>query len=347
MMHFVLGIESSCDETSVAIVSSDKKILGHIILSQTYHADYGGVVPEIAARAHMDHLDRLILEVLSQSGLKFSDLSAIAATCGPGLIGGVIVGAMMGKSIAYAHQLPFIAVNHLEGHALSVRLTEDVPFPYMLLLMSGGHTQFLLVEDIGHYTVYGTTLDDAIGEAFDKTAKILGLPYPGGMYIEQYALSGNPRAFNFPRPLKGNGDCNFSFSGLKTAIKYKIDALGILDEQTKADLCASFQQAALDVLIDRTKNACHKLSAQNIKANAFVVAGGVAANLALKTGLSKLVSSFGLPFVAPPKEFCTDNGAMIAYAGLERFQRGYIDSLTFKPRPRWPLAELKTALAAH
>lgn len=347
MTYFILGIESSCDETSVAIISSDKKILGHIILSQTYHADYGGVVPEIAARAHMDHLDHLIIEALTQSGLKFSDLSAIAATCGPGLIGGVLVGAMMAKAIAYAHQLPFIAINHLEGHALSVRLTENVPFPYMLLLMSGGHTQFLLVEDIGHYTLYGTTLDDAIGEAFDKTAKILGLPYPGGMYVEQYALSGNPRAFHFPRPLKGNNDCNFSFSGLKTAIKYKIDSLEILDEQTKANLCASFQQATLDVLIDRTKNACQKLIAQKIKASAFVVAGGVAANMTLKTGLSDLVSSFGLPFVSPPKELCTDNGAMIAYAGLERFQKGYIDSLNFKPRPRWPLIDLKTALATY
>jgi N6-L-threonylcarbamoyladenine synthase len=273
MTDFVLGIESSCDETSVAIVSSDRRILGHIILSQSYHATYGGVVPEIAARGHMDHLDQLIQDVLKQAQLNFSDLSAIAASCGPGLIGGVIVGAMTGKAIAYAHKLPFIAVNHLEGHALSARLDQDIPFPFLLLLMSGGHTQFLLVEDIGHYTILGTTLDDAIGEAFDKTAKIMGLPYPGGMHIEAFAKHGNENAFDFPRPLKGNGKCDFSFSGLKTAVKYKMDTFKDIDDNLKADICASFQKAVLDVLVDRARNACQKLSASAKPFHHFVVAG--------------------------------------------------------------------------
>lgn len=341
MVKYVLGIETSCDETSVAIVSSKKEIMSHIILSQSAHEVYGGVVPELAARAHMEHLDQLVLKVLEASKLTFQDLSAIAATAGPGLIGGVVVGSMTAKAIAYAHKKPFIAVNHLEGHALSVRLDQDIPFPFLLLLMSGGHTQLLLVKEVGEYASLGTTIDDAVGEAFDKTAKLMGMPYPGGMHIEAYARLGNPKAFDLPRPLKGSANCDFSFSGLKTAIKHKIDTLQNLDDTTKSDLCASFQQAILDVLIDRAQNACQKLSQIGIKTKHFVVAGGVASNYFIRDGLMKFSQKHDLTFVAPPRDLCTDNGAMIAWAGLERFEKGYVNGLDFKPRPRWPLEDLK------
>lgn len=340
----VLGIETSCDETACAIVQDDaqpaRRIVSHSLFSQLReHAPYGGVVPEIASRAHIEHLDGLIAECLDNAGLKLADLDAIAATAGPGLIGGVMVGLMTAKTLAYAAGKPLIAVNHLEGHALSVRLSDAVPFPYLLLLVSGGHCQFLAVEDIGRYRRLGTTIDDAAGEAFDKTAKLLGLGYPGGPAIERLAAQGDAGRFSLPRPLKGKPGCDFSFSGLKTAVRLALEGLGDTpDEQDKADLAAGFQAAVLDVILDRAR---HAIAAFDFEYGArdkhFVVAGGVAANAALRNGLVALSGAQGMHFTAPPLKLCTDNGAMIAWAGLERLRRGMVDSLEAPARARWPL----------
>jgi tRNA N6-adenosine threonylcarbamoyltransferase len=338
----VLGIESSCDETAVALVDDKKHIISHIIFSQfDAHRLYGGVVPEIAARNHLDHLDRLLKQLFKESQLTFDEIDGIAATSGPGLIGGVIVGLMTAKTLALVHDKPFIAINHLEGHALTPRLSHDVSFPYLLLLVSGGHTQLIIVEDVGKYTKLGTTLDDAVGEAFDKTAKILDIGYPGGPLIEQHAAKGNPKRFALPRPLKGKDSCDFSLSGLKTAVKYLYDREKdnfITDDVN--DLCASFQQAISDVLTDRCKRAFKQFKQRYPQGKHFVIAGGVASNSFIRDNLRNLSEENNLFFIAPPKELCTDNGAMIAWAGIERLQRGLTNSLNTKPRPRWPLEEL-------
>ena len=335
----VLGIETSCDETAVALVDDRRAILADLVLSQmALHTPYGGIVPEIAARAHLDHLDGLVVRALAEAKLGLAQVDAIAATGGPGLIGGVIVGAMMGKAIALGCGKPFVAVNHLEGHALSARLSDDVAFPYLLLLVSGGHCQLLIVEGVGRYTLLGTTIDDAVGEAFDKTAKLIGLGYPGGPAIERAARDGNPARFAFPRPLKGRRGCDFSFAGLKTAVRVAVEALGAgLSVRDAADISASFQAAVADTLVDRTDRAVAAFKARHPGATTLVVAGGVAANAVLRARLAGLAATTGLALVAPPPRLCTDNAAMIAWAGLERFRLGMSDGLDFSPRPRWPL----------
>ena len=331
----ILGIETSCDETAVAVVGGDKRILAERILSQIDdHHPFGGVVPEVAARAHLKHLDRLIAETMTEAGMGFADLDGVAVTAGPGLIGGVIVGVMMAKAIAAVHGLPFLAVNHLEGHALSARLSGDLDFPYLLLLVSGGHCQLLVVEGVGRYRRLGTTMDDALGEVFDKVARMLGLGYPGGPAIEAAALSGDPSQFALPRPMKGRPGCHFSFSGLKTAVKHAWAGIAEAQrtEQAAADLAASFQAAAGDVLVDRTANALDMYRCRTL-----VAAGGVAANVYLRRRLADLARARGVRLVVPPQRLCTDNGAMIAWAGIERLRLGLTDDLDFAPRPRWPL----------
>jgi N6-L-threonylcarbamoyladenine synthase len=336
----VLGIETSCDETAAAVVSDDRRILSSRILSQLdEHRPFGGVVPEIAARAHLEYLDSLIAESMNEAGIDFAELDGVAATGGPGLIGGVIVGVMTAKAIAAVHDLPFLAVNHLEGHALTARLTEEVDFPYLLLLVSGGHCQLLAVEGVGQYKRLGTTVDDALGEAFDKIAKMLELEYPGGPAVERAAAGGDPARFALPRPMKGRPGCHFSFSGLKTAVKHTIAALpgGDNTHRDIADLCASFQAAAGEALIDRTRNALGMFRGLYPGAETLVVAGGVAANAYLRRCLADLAEAEHVRLVAPPQNLCTDNAAMIAWAGIERLRLGLADPLDFRPRPRWPL----------
>ncbi|MBU0725839.1 MAG: tRNA (adenosine(37)-N6)-threonylcarbamoyltransferase complex transferase subunit TsaD [Alphaproteobacteria bacterium] len=335
----ILGIETSCDETAAAVVTADRRILSNVVLSQLdEHRPYGGVVPEIAARAHLDHIDRLVAEAMEQAGIGFGDLSAVAATGGPGLIGGVIVGVMTAKAIAAVHGKPFLAVNHLEGHALTARLTDDVAFPYLLLLVSGGHCQLLLVEGVGRYSLLGSTIDDAVGEAFDKTAKMLGLSYPGGPALERAARGGDPARFALPRPMAGRPGCDFSFSGLKTAVRHMVEKMHRpLSEKNRADLAASFQAAVCDSMAGRARNALRGLSRSHPEVRTMVVAGGVAANQTIRAALTELCAEFDYRFVAPPMALCTDNAAMIAWAGLERFRLGQADTLDFAPRPRWPL----------
>ncbi len=332
-MRIVLGIESSCDETAAALVDSGRTIIAQRIASQDdAHRPYGGVVPEIAARAHAERLAPLIEAVMAEAGLALGDLDAIAATAGPGLIGGVMVGLVSAKALAMASDKPLIAVNHLEGHALSPRLADpSLEFPYLLLLVSGGHCQILLVEGVGRYRRLATTIDDALGEAFDKTAKILGLGFPGGPAVERAALQGNPKAVPLPRPLLGSAEPHFSFAGLKSAVLRAKQA----EAYTDADIAAAFQQAAIDCVIDRTRKALGTVDG----ATALVVAGGVAANKAVRAALEKLAAEHGLPFVAPPLALCTDNAAMIAWAGQERLALpGFMpDPFDFVARPRWPL----------
>jgi N6-L-threonylcarbamoyladenine synthase len=336
----VLGIETSCDETAVAVVTDGPSpvIRANLVQSQlAEHAPYGGVVPEIAARAHLHHLDRLIREALAEAGIGFDDLDGVAAAAGPGLIGGLIVGTMAAKGIAWAAKKPFVAVNHLEAHALTARLTGRVEFPYLLLLVSGGHSQLLVCAGVGDYRQLGTTLDDAAGEAFDKSAKLLGLPQPGGPAIEQAARNGNPRRFPLPRPLRGRDGCDFSFSGLKTAIRETIAAVGTADPATISDLAAAVEQAISDSLTDRTARAVRWFRARYPQGTSLVAAGGVAANARLRARLAALAGASGLDFVAPPPALCTDNGAMIAWAGIERLRLGLSDPLDAPVRPRWPL----------
>ena len=341
----ILGIETSCDETAAAVVTDERKILSNEVLSQIEeHKPYGGVVPEIAARAHLNTIDTIISRAMNTAGVEFSQLDAICATGGPGLIGGVLVGVMTAKAIAAVCDIPFIGVNHLEGHALTVRLTGDeagkqIEFPYLLLLVSGGHCQLLIVEGSGCYKRLGTTIDDALGEAFDKTAKMMGLGYPGGPMVEQYALTGDHVRFDMPRPLKGRSGCDFSFSGLKTKVRQTIESLpdGPINEQDKSDICASFQNAAGDVLIDRCENAIDTFLSAYPNSTHLVVSGGVAANQSIRGRLKALCKTRGLSFAAPPLALCTDNAAMIAWAGIERFKKGDVDDLAFRPRPRWPL----------
>jgi N6-L-threonylcarbamoyladenine synthase len=340
-MKPILGLETSCDETAAALVAPDGRILAQRLLSQTReHAPFGGIVPEIAARAHLAHLPRLVDETFAVAGVGWNDIEAVAATTGPGLIGGVIVGATFGKAAALARGLPFVAVNHLEGHALSARMVADVRFPYLLLLVSGGHCQLLGVLGVGRYRLLGSTLDDAVGEAFDKVAKLLGLPYPGGPEIERLAHAGNAKRFELPRPLAGRAGCDFSFAGLKTAVRLLVEKVGPLDEIARADIAASFQAAVADTLADRTANAARIFAAECPAARHLVVAGGVAANRALGQRLARTAERFGLAFVAPPPSLCTDNAAMIAWAGIERLRLGLFDGLDIACRPRWPLEEL-------
>lgn len=328
-MGIVLGIESSCDETAAALVTTDRRIVAQRIASQDEsHAPYGGVVPEIAARAHAERLAPMIEAVMDEAGLTLTELDAIAATAGPGLIGGVMVGLVSAKALAMAGDVPLIAVNHLEGHALSPRLADpDLEFPYALLLVSGGHCQILRVEGVGRYRRLATTIDDALGEAFDKTAKILGLGFPGGPAVERLAHEGDPRAVPLPRPLVGSGEPHFSFAGLKSAVLRAKES----GQHRDADLAASFQQAALDCVLDRLRVALDAME----PVPALVVAGGVAANQTIRGALEQFASERSMRFVAPPMALCTDNAAMIAWAGCERL--GQSDPLDIAARPRWPL----------
>jgi len=327
----VLGIESSCDETAAALVTGGRRIIAQRIASQeAAHAPYGGVVPEIAARAHAEKLAPLIEAVFADAGMALGDCDAVAATAGPGLIGGVMVGLVTAKALAMAGDKPLIAINHLEGHALSPRLGDpDLEFPYVLLLVSGGHCQILRVEGVGRYTRLATTIDDALGEAFDKTAKILGLGYPGGPQVEKLATQGDPAAVPLPRPLLGSREPHFSFAGLKSAVLRAAES----GEYARADIAASFQQAAIDCICDRLSVAFEIID----EVSALVVAGGVAANRAVRGALEQVAASHGLRFVAPPLELCTDNAAMIAWAGIERLRLGASDPLDIAARPRWPL----------
>ncbi|MFQ6017627.1 MAG: tRNA (adenosine(37)-N6)-threonylcarbamoyltransferase complex transferase subunit TsaD [Kiloniellaceae bacterium] len=343
-----LGVETSCDETAAAVVAAERKILSNLVLSQLdEHRPYGGVVPEIAARSHLDHLDRLIARALDEAGLGLSALDGVAATAGPGLIGGVFVGVMTAKAIAAARNLPFVAVNHLEGHALTVRLTGELDFPYLLLLVSGGHCQLLAVEGVGRYRRLGGTIDDAIGECFDKTAKLLGLGYPGGPAVERAARAGDPTRFDLPRPMLGRDNLDFSFSGLKTAVRHQVQRHKErgADPRFTTDLAASFQAAVGDVLADRCSRALECFQERYGQHGPLVVAGGVAANSALRARLERVADDGGAAMIAPPPDLCTDNAAMIAWAGIERLRLGLIDPLDFAPRPRWPLEELRGGAA--
>ncbi len=342
----VLGIETSCDETAAAVVDGDGAVRANVIHSQIEdHRPYGGVVPEIAARAHLETIDGIVRLALSRARIAPGQLDGIAAAAGPGLIGGLIVGVMTAKAMAATLGRPFLAINHLEGHALTARLTDDVAFPYLLLLVSGGHCQILGVEDPRRYTRLGSTLDDAAGEAFDKTARILGLGFPGGPAVEAAAVGGDAERFDFPRPMRGRDGCDFSFSGLKTAVRHAVAGLGgeTVAERDVADVCASFQAAVGDVLVDRCARAMRIFDGQHGATGGhrtLVVAGGVAANRFLRGRLLGLCGSVGYKFVAPPQGLCTDNAVMIAWAGIERLQSGRADGLDFAPRPRWPLEDL-------
>ena len=342
----VLGLETSCDETAAAVVRGadqgdvrdGRAILADIVLSQEgEHRPFGGVVPEIAARAHLQHLDRLIREALDSARVSLTQVDAIAASAGPGLIGGLMVGATTAKALALVTRKPFVAVNHLEGHALTARLTDGIDFPYLLLLVSGGHCQLLAVEGVGRYRRLGATVDDAAGEAFDKAARLLGLGYPGGPAIERAATAGDPARFPLPRPLSGKPGCDFSFSGLKNAVRLLVGKLGTLTDQDRADVAASFQAAVAGSLAERTARGIAIFAALHPDANTLVVAGGVAANTALRVALSTTASQRGFGLIAPPARLCTDNGAMIAWAGLERFRLG----------DRWPRFRAQAALAAR
>jgi N6-L-threonylcarbamoyladenine synthase len=338
----VLGIETTCDETAAAIVERDHagrgRILSDIVLSQTdEHAAFGGVVPEIAARAHVEVLDLLIAQAMAEAQCDFASLDGIAAAAGPGLIGGVIVGLTTAKAIAMVHKTPLIAVNHLEAHALTARLTDGVDFPYCLFLASGGHTQIVAVRDVGDYVLLGNTMDDAIGEAFDKTAKLLGLGYPGGPQVERMAQRGNPHRFALPRPLQYRREPDFSLSGLKTALRLEAERIAPLSDQDVADLCASFQQAVVDTVHDRLRAGLRLFAERYGAPHALVAAGGVAANQSVRDVLQRLAGESRIRLIVPPPALCTDNGAMIAWAGAERLAAGLTDMLDVVPRARWPL----------
>ena len=340
----VLGIESSCDETAAAVLDADGRILAEQVLSQTReHAAFGGVVPEIAARAHLAHMPALVRDVLDRAGVAVADLGAVAASAGPGLIGGLIVGSQFAKGLALAHDRPYIAINHLEAHALTARLPGIVeggaPFPYLLLLVSGGHCQCVAVEGLGQYRRLGATVDDSAGEAFDKVAKLLGLGWPGGPELERLAREGDPKRFPFPRPMKGREGCDFSFSGLKTAVAQTVAKLpaGALPRQIGADIAAGFQTAVTEVLADRAAHAMAMMAGQ---ASLLVVAGGVSANLAVRAALEKTAAARGFRLAAAPIRLCTDNAVMVAWAGVERLRHGLVSTIDFAPRPRWPLESL-------
>jgi N6-L-threonylcarbamoyladenine synthase len=346
-MRPVLGIETSCDETAAAVLDEDGRVLAEAVLSQEReHAPYGGVVPEIAARAHLAFLPEQVGRVMDHAGVGFAGLGGVAASAGPGLIGGLIVGSQFAKGIAIAHRVPYVAVNHLEAHALTARLPglvpEGVAFPYLLLLVSGGHCQCVAVEGVGRHTRLGGTKDDAAGEAFDKVAKLLGLGWPGGPALEKLAATGDAARFAFPRPLLGRAGCDFSFSGLKTAVAQEVarHRAGALPVALAADIAASFQRAVADVLADRASHAMATMRERAAGARVLVVAGGVAANGAVRAALREAATASGFELVAPPVRLCTDNAVMVAWAGIERLRLGLTDGLDFAPRPRWPLEEV-------
>lgn len=348
----ILGLESSCDDTAAAVVRQGPdgaQILSSVVHGQgDLHSAYGGVVPELAARAHAEKLDICVIQALRDAGLTLADMDAVAVTAGPGLIGGVLAGVMCAKGICAATGLPLIGVNHLAGHALTPRLTDGVDFPYLMLLVSGGHCQFLIAHDSDDFTRLGGTIDDAPGEAFDKVARLLGLPQPGGPAVETEARNGDPARFAFPRPLLDRPDCDLSFSGLKTALLRQRDAIardkGGLTRQDRADLCAGFQQAVTDVLAEKSRRAIELYLTQNPAAPVMAVAGGVAANATIRAALQAVCAQAGVAFVAPPLALCTDNAAMIAYAGIERFHTGARDSMDLSARPRWPLDQTSPAM---
>ncbi len=344
----MLGIESSCDDTAAAVLAPDGRVLAEAVLSQQAHAEFGGVVPEIAARAHLAHLPALVAEVMAQSGVGYGDLGAIAASSGPGLIGGLIVGSGFAKGAALAHGLPYIAVNHLEAHALTARLPAlgiEAAFPYLMLLVSGGHCQCIAVEGVGRHVLLGGTIDDAAGEAFDKVAKVLGLGWPGGPALEKLATEGDPTSHKFPRPLMGRVGCDFSFSGLKTAVAQVVASYpaGALPRQDAADIAASFQAAVASVVADRAAHAMAMFGQRHPDSKLLVVAGGVAANGPLRAALLTACDKAGFRFAAPPLKYCTDNAVMVAWTGIERLRLGLFDAMATAPRPRWPLAELSTS----
>lgn len=351
---YILGLEASCDDTAASILSYEVnelgkfeqvKIVSNIVKNQDVeHRIYQGVVPEIAARSHLKNMKMVVDQALSEASIKFTDIEAIAATSGPGLIGGVIMSCMYGKALASVLDKPFIAINHLEGHALTAKLTDHVDFPFLLLLISGGHCQFIAVNELANYKLLGQTLDDAVGEAFDKVAKMLGLGFPGGPIIEKMALRGNNNRFDFPRPLCNKKNMDLSFSGLKTAVRLQIEQLGKLTKQDECDIAASFQQAVCDVLSLKVRYAIEKYEQLvpniSMKSKVIVMAGGVAANQSIRSAVSMVVDKMGFKLVAPPVNLCTDNAAMIAFAGLLRLERCIIDELSFRPRARWSLEEI-------
>jgi N6-L-threonylcarbamoyladenine synthase len=341
----VLGIESSCDDTAAAVLAADGTVLAEAVATQADHAAFGGVVPEIAARAHLALLPGLVRRVMREAGTGFGDLAAVAGSAGPGLIGGLIIGSGFAKGVAIARGLPYVAVNHLEAHALTARLpalATGAEFPYLLLLLSGGHCQCVAVEGVGRYRRLGGTIDDAIGEAFDKAAKLLGLGWPGGPALERLAAAGDPARFAFPRPLVGRPGCDFSFSGLKTAMATAIAAWppGPLPARDAADLAASFQRAVADTLADRADHVMVMFHADHPDADLMVVAGGVAANAVLRAALEAAGARHGFRLAAPPLRLCTDNAVMVAWAALERLRLGLTDGLDHAPRPRWPLEQM-------
>ncbi len=336
----VLGIESSCDETAAAVVDSRRRIRANVILSQhAQHSPFRGVVPELAARSHAERLDLTVQEALRQAECPWEALDAVAATAGPGLLGGVLVGTVTAKCIALVHDLPYVAVNHLEAHALTPRLTDRLEFPYLALLVSGGHSQFVAVAGVGQHALLGTTRDDAAGEAFDKAARLLGLGFPGGPAIERAARNGDPDRFPLPRPLAGRASADMSFSGLKTALVHAVAREGArpLDDDTRADLAASFQKAIVETLADRLEQAVRAFRRLHASGTVVVLAGGVAANQALRARLSGAAASQGMRLIAPPIHLCTDNAAMVAWAGLERLADGAVSALEEPSRARWPL----------
>ncbi len=344
----ILGIESSCDDTAAAVLRG-RNILSSVVAGQdTLHAAYGGVVPEIAARAHAEKLDICVEDAVQEAGVSLNELDAIAVTAGPGLIGGVVSGVMLAKGLASATGKPMIGVNHLAGHALTPRLTDDLPFPYLMLLVSGGHCQFLLVKGPDDFTRLGGTIDDAPGEAFDKTARLLGLPQPGGPSVERAAKDGDEKRFRFPRPLLDREGCDMSFSGLKTALMRTRDSVvaekGGMTEQNRADLCAGFQAAVRDVLTEKTRRALDVYLAENPAEPSIAIAGGVAANQALRQSLQNLCEQKAVAFTAPPLRLCTDNAAMIAYAGGALLAQGVSHDMTLAARPRWPLDKTSAPL---
>ncbi len=330
----VLGIETSCDETSVAIIGDDRKIYSHLVFSQLKaHEVFGGVVPEIASRSHLDILDSMVAKAIVESGLNLSEIDAIAVTGGPGLIGGVLVGVLYAKGLASAAKKKFVAVNHLEGHALSARLIdESLDFPFLLLLVSGGHCQIIEAQGVGQYKIIGSTIDDAVGEAFDKVAKMMNLTYPGGPKIEELAKSGNPNMYKFPLPLINSNDLNFSFSGLKTAVKKTVDSVDINDIEVKQNIAASFQYTVSKIICSKLSKA---IATTSIESKQIVIAGGVAANQYIKSELANILKGYNV--ISPPLWLCTDNAAMIAWAGIERMKSGYFNGLDFEPKSRWPI----------
>ena len=336
-----LGIESSCDETAVAIINDNNEILAHQLITQfEEHSPYGGVVPEIASRSHLNYIDKLITKALEEANLKITDIDIFSAGSGPGLIGGLIVGVSIAKAMAFALNKPFVAVNHLEAHSLMpMMFNKDLTFPYMLLLVSGGHTQILIVEGVGKYKMLGTTIDDACGECFDKVAKMLGWDYMGGKEIEKSAVNGDKKAFDFPRPMLHSHDLNFSFSGLKTALRTQIDKLeNKIDDKTKSDICASFQNAITDIFDKKIKDAIAQT--KNLHIKNLVAAGGVSANLAIRKTLEDIGSKNNITLSFAPPKYCTDNGVMIAYAGLLNFKAGKTSNFDITPKPRWNLEDL-------